>query len=151
MTAGSIPELLPAGQVHGTLLLGLGGPCGPTEQRHAVAVRPGGPHHTLQLPAGDPGSAADGRLVHGQQAPGARGSQVWHHDSAGLPLTLSALPEECWNIPALDACTLGRISKTSSARSRPVVSSCAWGSELLSGLLHQSRSCHADFEHADNL
>ena len=48
---------VPAGALPGTVVRGAGGPRGAGQPGLPLAVRPGGPHHALQRPAGDPRAA----------------------------------------------------------------------------------------------
>jgi hypothetical protein len=63
------------GALPGARLQRARGPPRPGDQRAALAVRPRGAHHALQLPAGDPRAAAHGCALHGQQAARARRPQ----------------------------------------------------------------------------
>lgn len=74
-----------AGEVHRKVLCGLWGPRGTAEHGHEVAVRAGGSDNALQLSAGDSRAAADGRPLHGQQAPPPRRPSVTPRDAKRTP------------------------------------------------------------------
>ena len=81
-----------AAQIHGKVFWSIRGSRRADESWHEMAMGPCRLSHSLQLPSGDPSPAAHGRAVHGQQAPGACGSQVTssalQHNSPGICSTL---------------------------------------------------------------